>query len=92
MNVNDAILSALAYHDIFNFPLKLEEINKYLPQKSIPEKTEIAINDLMKKGKVGKYSEYYFLKKRKDLVKLRKSRKSVSVKKKQTRQCLRKNP
>jgi len=69
-----AILKTLAYSDIFDYPLRLDEIKKYL----IGTKTEeIQIDPKL----VGEKDGFYFLKNREKIVELRKKRTQWSKKK-----------
>lgn len=74
-----AILKTLSYYDVFNFPLKAWEIHKYLIGKSSDLKqTEKALKSLIKKQKIKKQKDYYFLSNRNGLVKSRLEREAVS--------------
>lgn len=75
-----AILKTLSYYDIFKFPLKAWEIHKYLIGKSSDLKqTEKALKSLIKKGKIKKQKDYYFLFGHRGLVKSRLEREVVSL-------------
>lgn len=64
-----AILKTLIYGDIFDYPLKVYEIHKWLiGRKATLRQVEKALERLSKKGKVKKRKEYYFLR---DLVRKR---------------------
>lgn len=74
-----AVLKTLAYYDIFNFPLKAWEIHKYLIGKSSDLKqTEKALRSLIKKQKIKKQKDFYYLSNRNGLVKSRLERETVS--------------
>ncbi len=64
-----AILKTLAYSDIFDYPLKMWEIHKWLiSQKTDFFQVEKALERLLKKGKVQSFKEFYFLSGRKKIV------------------------
>ena len=70
-----SILKTLAYHDIFQYPLKAEEIRSYLISCRIklPQlKRQISV--LIKAGKIENHKDYYFLKGKKSTVATRISR------------------
>jgi len=81
VKLKQAILATLAYHDIFSYPLTLAEICKFSPEKSNLAKTEKELINLVKNRAVGKTAQYYFLKRRANVVKIRKTRRLVSNKK-----------
>lgn len=67
-----AILKTLIYYDIFNFPLKAWEIHKWLIEKDASLKqVENSLKSLIKKSKIKKQNDYYFLAARKKLVRER---------------------
>lgn len=74
-----AILKTLVYADIFDYPLKAWEIQKWLIKKEIHlHKLEGVLHRLVKQDKIGKYKEFYFLPARKGLVNLRLKRRDFS--------------
>lgn len=84
-SMEKAILKTLIYYDIFNFPLKAWEVQKWLVgKKANLKKTEEGLKKLKKNGKVDNQGDYYFLSGRKRLVKDRINREKVSQKHLQT--------
>ena len=71
-----AILEALAYSDIFEYPLRLEELQRYLPMAADLEQLSSALNKLG--GKVGKQDDVYFLIGREEIVDIRRQREARS--------------
>ncbi len=80
MTIEKAVLSALAYHNIFDYPLTKEEIFMFLETKSNEMELKIALNKLIKKKKIKFLDEYFFLK-NKSIVKKRKLKYVQSQKK-----------
>ena len=75
MNLSSAILSALAYHDIFDYPLESPEIGDLLVKKKTrKELVARELKRLREKAEVGKSGNYYFLKNRQKIVAIRKLR------------------
>ena len=67
-----AILKTLAYADIFDYPMTLREIHKWLINKKANlRQVEKVLSKLSKKGKVKSKKEYYFLARREEIVKRR---------------------
>ncbi len=82
MNLEESILSTLAYHDIFDYPLHIEEVNKYLiNNKSNLQKIKKTINALARRNKVGEVRGLFYLKSRKNTVLIRRKRMNISKKK-----------
>ena len=82
MNLSSAILSALAYHDIFEYPLDSSEVYDLLIRKKA-RKESIAgeLERLSVMGKIGQSDRYFFLKNRKKITRIRKLRTRYSQKK-----------
>ena len=82
MNLSSAILSTLAYHDIFDYPLDSSEIDDLLIRKKA-RKESIAgeLERLSVMGKIGQSDRYFFLKNRKKITRIRKLRTRYSQKK-----------
>ena len=79
MNLSSAILSTLAYHDIFDYPLDFSDVYNLLIQK----KASVALVKrelirLREQKRVGEVSGYYFLKNRKKIARIRKLRAQYS--------------
>ena len=80
MPLSQAILATLAYHDIFDYPLTLEEIHKYLINlEARPFTVRRGLNKLFLTGKIFSKNGYIFLKGRSEIVKLRKLREKYSL-------------
>lgn len=71
-----AVLETLAYSDIFEFPLRLEEIHRYLPQPATMEQVADALQQF--NGEIETKGGYYFLQKREEIVVVRKMREAHS--------------
>ena len=71
-----AILEALAYSDIFNYPLRLDELTRYLPAAADSADLQLALAEL--DGRVGQQDGYYFLSGRREIVTLRRNREAPS--------------
>ena len=73
-----AVLEALAYSDIFEYPLRLNELNRYLPILAQEKDVMDALESL--DGRVATEAGYYFLPRRGEIVDIRKSREARSQK------------
>jgi hypothetical protein len=73
-----AILEALTYSDIFDHPLRLDELHRYLPASAEAEDLSIALASL--NGQVGKRADYFFLAGRDEIVDIRNQRAARSQK------------
>lgn len=71
-----AVLEALAYSDIFEYPLRLEEIHRYLPVPATVEQVTDTLKSLA--GQVGTNDGYYFLTEHFEFVELRSQREQRS--------------
>ncbi len=68
MTLNKAILATLIYHDLFDYPLAIDEIQKYLISRYASIKSiDSALKNLLSSKKVSRKGDYYFLFKR-DLI------------------------
>lgn len=75
-----AILKTLIYSDIFDYPLKIQEIHKWLiGRKAAVRQVEKALEKLRVKGKAERKKDYYFLRRRNNLVVKRQSRQKQSL-------------
>lgn len=82
MTLSESILSTLAYHDIFDYPLTAGEISNYLiAQKARESLVEKELAQLVKSKKIGENRSFYFLKNRQKIVKLRLQRQKYSQEK-----------
>jgi len=71
-----AILETLAYSDVFDYPLTLDELHRYL---TYPATKEEVINCLNTSLSVSPNSNFYFLPKRDALVDIRREREALSL-------------
>ncbi len=71
-----AILETLAYSDLFDYPLRLEELHRYLTYPAQLTNLPPALERL--RGRVEELDGYYFLKQRSHVVSLRKEREARS--------------
>ena len=75
MSLSSSILSTLAYHDVFDYPLDSSEVADLLVKKrSGKESVKSELEKLREIGKVGESYRYYFLKSRQKIVRMRKLR------------------
>lgn len=75
MTLDNAILKTLAYSDIFDYPLTLEELHRFLV---FPAGKEEIISCLQRMDLICMKEGYYFLAERAGLVEIRKYRETVS--------------
>ncbi len=73
-----AILEALAYSDIFDHPLQLDELHRYLPIRAEVEEVPGALESL--RGQVGMKDDRYFLTGQEEIIEIRKGREARSRK------------
>lgn len=80
-----AILKTLAYADIFTYPLRESEINRYLISSKNTSENKIHLNllILIDRGLVENFNGFYCLAGRKNIITTRLKRNSISLKKKQ---------
>ncbi|MEX2028252.1 MAG: hypothetical protein WD988_02020 [Candidatus Curtissbacteria bacterium] len=80
MNIKDSILATLAYHDIFDYPLTLDQIHNLLTgQATDLKKVQKAINVLIKSKKVQQKNHLFFLEGRGQTARLRLQKKRYSA-------------
>lgn len=75
--LSQAILETLAYSDIFDYPLTLDELHKYLVVPIAKEEIKRGISTI---NQVDCKDGYYFLKNRSQIVEIRKARSAKSSK------------
>ncbi|MEK9147268.1 MAG: hypothetical protein AAB639_03660 [Patescibacteria group bacterium] len=79
MTLSESILATLAYHDIFDYPLKVDEVHKYLiAAKSSLSSVQEVLRELKVLGIIGERHGYFFLKNRPNLVAARLQRAKYS--------------
>ncbi|MBI3283066.1 hypothetical protein HYZ70_03255 [Candidatus Curtissbacteria bacterium] len=79
MTLDKAILATLAYHDIFDYPLKKEEIASLLVGKKTSAKAvSVKIKHLENLRKIKQKGEFFFLKGRENLYNIRRVRQKYS--------------
>jgi hypothetical protein len=71
-----AIIEALAYSDIFEYPLQLDELHRYLPMRADADEVSVALKSLT--DRVGNQDGYYYLHGRAEIVHIRKHREARS--------------
>jgi len=71
-----AILEALTYSDIFDYPLRFDELHRYLPVKA--DVTELTFALAFLNRYIGNRSNYFFLSGRDEIVNLRQQREAHS--------------
>jgi hypothetical protein len=75
-----AILKTLIYANIFDYPLSIFEIQRWLiGRKANLRQVERVLEQLRVKGKAGRVKDYYFLQKRSELINKRKRREKQSI-------------
>lgn len=80
-NLRLAILKTLSYSDIFDYPLKEDEIHKFLTVSESKEKVKKALSYLLKKGHIIGREGYFALKGRQEVIEKRKERERIGKKK-----------
>ncbi len=78
ISLERAILEALTYSDIFEYPLTLDELHRYLPARAQADELAVALVSL--NGQVKQRNEFYFLAGRDEIVEIRKRREARSQK------------
>ena len=81
-SLSKAILKTLSYADIFNYPLKEEEIWRYLiEEKATQNQVSDCLKNLTDKNKVSKSSNFFFLRGREKIVAEREKKEKLSKQK-----------
>lgn len=75
-SLNRAILETLAYSDIFDYPLHLNELHRYLTVPATLDELKIALST--RDSRIEFQDDYYFLAGRKELVAIRQERERTS--------------
>lgn len=82
MTLTQSIIATLSYHDVFNYPLTQEEILKYLIlRKTNVGEVKRGLKSLLNAKLIGIEKDYYYLRNRKRIVKIRLYRKKQSIRK-----------
>ena len=82
MTLDQAILATLAYHDIFDYPLTMGQIHRYLIGKKVSPKRLTAQRGRLKSTAIiGEKKGYFFLKNRRKITQTRLQRAKYSQKK-----------
>ncbi len=76
MPVEEAIIQTLAYSDVFDYPLRIEELHRYLPVKVSLEELRLALSRGVEC--VSSHDGFYFLEGREALTALRRRREAIS--------------
>jgi hypothetical protein len=71
-NLERAILETLTYSDIFEYPLRLDELHRYLPMLADTDELPVALTAL--NGQVGEINDFYFLAGREEIAEIRRQR------------------
>lgn len=76
MPLGQAVLETVAYSDVFEYPLRLEEIHRYLPLRTSLDELTAALERGM--AALGHQGGYYFLNGRDSLISVRSAREATS--------------
>jgi hypothetical protein len=80
--IKNAILKALIYSNIFDYPLTPEEVHRYLPGVKLTRETLTqSLQKLVESKKIGFRDDYYFLAGREKIVHIRQKRAEISRRK-----------
>jgi len=74
--IERAILETLTYSDIFDYPLRLDELKRYLPVRADEQELEEILNSAH--GQIQRQSDFYYLAGRDEIVSLREQRETRS--------------
>ncbi len=58
-NLEHACLQCLTYFGIFSYPLNADEIHRFAPFKATQQQVQSALNQLVERGTIFKYQEFY---------------------------------
>ena len=82
MTLDQAILATLAYHDIFDYPLTMGQIHRYLIGKKVnPKRLTAQRSRLKSTATIDEKKGYFFLKNRRKIIQTRLQRAKYSQKK-----------
>jgi hypothetical protein len=73
-----AILQALTYSDIFDYPLRFDELHRYIPLRADADELSVTLDSM--REQVEYQNEFYFLAGRDEIVDIRKEREARSRK------------
>jgi len=79
-SLQTSIIKTLIYADIFDFPLKAGELHRFLISSKETQHSQVktSLNQFVKTNRVGNRGDYYFLKSRPKLARLRPFREIIS--------------
>mgnify|MGYP000856887111 FL=1 len=77
-SLSRAIVEALTYSDIFDYPLRFDELHRYLPIRANAEELSVALDSM--RGQVEQQDGFHFLAGRDEIVDVRKEREAHSRK------------
>src|SRR5512135_2826384 len=75
--MEQAILETLAYSDVFDYPLRFEELHRYLPLRATASELKASLHSML--ASIGYRDGFYFLPGREAIIPLRRKRESISV-------------
>jgi hypothetical protein len=79
MNLQKSILATLIYHDIFDYPLRFDQINQLLIKSKASESNiKKNLRVLLKQNKVGEHKDLFYLRNRKQTIETRLKRNKIS--------------
>lgn len=68
-NLHRSIIKTMAYYDIFNYPLKAEEVFSFLPTNGVSRKEVYdALNELVARAKIFRFGDFYSMQEKQELI------------------------
>lgn len=80
-DIEQSIFKTLAYFDVFDYPLSINEVEIRLITSLRVSDVETGLRDLIKQNKIEQKDGFYFLPNRKEIVEIRKQRYNISLEK-----------